>query len=85
MQKNTLNVQQNVNVILSMEGDMENATGGGAFYTHIHTTIKTTISTTGWLVVFFSEYYSRYYHSHFSVPKPQMTQVQVIRLILLEI
>ena len=37
--KKTLNVQQNVNVILSMEGDMENATGGGgggAFYTYTH-------------------------------------------------
>ena len=33
--KRTLNVQHE-NVILSMEGDMENATGGGFLHTHNH-------------------------------------------------
>ena len=41
-----LNVLQHKHVILSLEGDMENATGGG-FLTH--TTIKATTSTTGWM------------------------------------
>ena len=35
-------------MILSLEGDMENATGGDFFYTHIYRIIKATNPKTGW-------------------------------------
>ena len=43
-----LNVLQHKHVILSLEGDMENATGGDFFYTHIYRIIKATNPKTGW-------------------------------------